>query len=126
VSPSFYLLFVFVITCSLPLRADSRGVVLFPFPLPPHLADILRVLDQEVAFDSLHWFDSAAEHFSQERERVVEGSKTDAAASRWSRTAAEEESANSELKLGKLKGLADELTLLQFSFTGARTFFNAA
>lgn len=96
------------------------------FPLG--IAYILKILDQEVKFDSLHWFDSTAEHFRQERERIIEEGQRvkEATASRWSRTAVEEESANEELCLGKLKGLGDEMQLLQFSFTGARTFFNSA
>lgn len=82
------------------------------------------MLDQEVAFDSLQWFESVTEHFSEERERVIGGYQKTNVSARWSRSCSEEESANAELRLGKLKGLADEMTLLQFSFTGARTFFN--
>ena len=89
---------------------------------------ILRVLGQDTAFDSLHWFDSAESHFAQERARITEeGARIkETATSRWSRTAVEEESANEELRLGKLRGLEAEMRLLQFSFVGARTFFNPA
>lgn len=93
------------------------------------MAYILKVLGQETSFDSLHWFESAESHFEQERERIREEGervKEAAAARTWSRTAVEEESANEELRLGKLRGLEAEMQLLQFSFVGARTFFNSA
>ena len=87
------------------------------------VAFILRVLDQGTAYDSLHWNESVAEFYKEEKAR--ESTANTDTMSRWSSEInVAEEQANTQIRLGRLKGMSDEFTLLRYCLQGARTFFN--
>jgi WASH complex subunit 7 len=109
------------------------------------VAYILKLLDQNDTFDSLHWFDSVHEKFSAERRRLEDeqsssasASSSSASSSRSSKkqraTAAsrrerEQERAAAEvtqslsLTARKMHNYQREFDLLRYSFDGARIFF---
>eukprot|EP00003_Mantamonas_plastica_P021923 TRINITY_DN3625_c0_g1_i4.p1 TRINITY_DN3625_c0_g1~~TRINITY_DN3625_c0_g1_i4.p1 ORF type:complete len:1053 (-),score=451.78 TRINITY_DN3625_c0_g1_i4:39-3197(-) len=80
------------------------------------VAYILKLLDQNDLFDSLHWFDSVHDKF------IAEQNKHEETMAKKKR--GEEESVQSlRLTLRKLQTFEAELELLFYSFTGARVFF---
>mmetsp|Transcript_7605 Transcript_7605/g.19370 ORF Transcript_7605/g.19370 Transcript_7605/m.19370 type:complete len:1168 (-) Transcript_7605:91-3594(-) len=88
------------------------------------VAYVLRVLQQDVRFNSLNWYESVAEHYAEEMRIQAEASPS---SSRWrSSTTGEEEQVNVELRLGRIKGTAAEMVLLKYNLVGARTFFSEA
>jgi len=80
---------------------------------PIGIAYILKLLDQNKEFDSLHWFEAVAERYSEEQKQVVAAAKQ--------RT--KEEQHTIQLTLKKLKRQLMEFDLLKYSFSGARIFF---
>lgn len=76
------------------------------------LAYILKLLDQNSAFDSLHWFDSVADYYGSEIQKLEgqQGKKKD-------------EQQSIVLTKQKLLRYRKEFELLYFSLTGARIFF---
>ena len=81
------------------------------------------MLDQGTAYDSLHWNESVAEFYKEEKAR--ESTANTDTMSRWSSEInVAEEQANTQIRLGRLKGMSDEFTLLRYCLQGTRTFFN--
>lgn len=76
------------------------------------LAYILRVLEQETLFDSLHWFDSIENKFAQEEEKLNVIKAT------------EEMQKMQNMSLKKISVFRQEFDLLKYCFLGARIFFN--
>ena len=78
------------------------------------LAYILKLLDQNAAFDSLHWFDSVADNYGGEVQKLdgqQQGKKKS------------DEQQSIVLTKQKLLRYRKEFELLYFSLTGARVFF---
>jgi len=83
------------------------------------VAYILKLLDQNVDYDSLHWFESLKEKFRSENvklEQLVQLEKRGA-----KRTSKEQQTAQLTLKKNNL--YLKEFELLEYSFSGARIFF---
>jgi WASH complex subunit 7 len=78
------------------------------------IAYILKLLDQNKQFDSLHWFEEVQKKYSEERKAVqAQMSKQK-----------KDEQTTSMLTVQRLKSYETEFALLRFSFNGARIFFN--
>ncbi|XP_024536240.1 WASH complex subunit 4 isoform X2 [Selaginella moellendorffii] len=99
------------------------------------IAYILKVLDQDKQFDSLHWFQSARQHFVAERARLEESLDMDSTGSgmnglqAWSQKLAslsKEEAQNMEMMMKKITAILMEVELIEFTFTGARVFFQGS
>ncbi|OMJ84458.1 hypothetical protein SteCoe_14412 [Stentor coeruleus] len=76
------------------------------------LAYVLRILEQESHFDSLHWFDSVETKFAQEEEKLTVIK------------ASEEMQKMQNMSLKKISVFRVEFELLKYCFLGARIFFN--
>ena len=76
------------------------------------LAYILRVLEQETLYDSLHWFESVENKFAQEEEKLTVIK------------ASEEMQKMQNMSLKKISVFRQEFELLKYCFLGARIFFN--
>jgi WASH complex subunit 7 len=101
------------------------------------LAYILRILDQNDAFNSLHWFDSVNNHIATRRNEGARLRATVAANQRGaggkggssggnlssSSKLAEEELAAHTLAMKKLSNVQTEFDLFFYSFSGATIFF---
>jgi len=91
------------------------------------LAYILRVLDQDDDFDSLHWFDSVRQHFAQKRAEISEQKQRLAASSSSSSknqsAQKDDDLQHFQITAKRIAALQLEFELLFFSFTGARIFF---
>ncbi|KAL3684666.1 hypothetical protein R1sor_002688 [Riccia sorocarpa] len=96
------------------------------------LAYILKVLGQNTEFDSLHWFDSARNHYQAEKARIEDGLDMDGTGSGmnglqiWSQKLAsisEEEAHNMQLVMKRFSNYMVELELIFYTFSGARIFF---
>jgi WASH complex subunit 7 len=83
------------------------------------VAYILRLLNQNAEFDSLHWFESLAEKFSGENEKLEK--LVDAEKRGARRTDKDQQTAQLTLKKNNL--FLHEFELLEYSFSGARIFF---
>lgn len=97
------------------------------------IAYILKVLDQDKHFDSLHWFESARRHFASEKNRVQDGLNMDTIESGlsglqvWSQKFAslsEEEVQNMRSVMKRMGGYLTEIELIEYNFTAARTLFH--
>ncbi|XP_045494622.1 WASH complex subunit 4 [Colias croceus] len=77
------------------------------------VAYILKLLDQDCNFESLHWFDSIWNHIKDER-RTIEDQKNKGSVQLQQALALSEK---------KLKTLEEEYKLLYYSLTSARIFF---
>jgi WASH complex subunit 7 len=77
------------------------------------VAYILKLLDQNKDFDSLHWFESVTRRYEEEQQAVINASK--------SKT--KEDQQTVQLTLKKFKRQLLEFELLKYSFSGARIFF---
>lgn len=82
------------------------------------VAFILKILDQNQEFNSLHWFDSVTDHLSAELQQVEESMRAKARAK-----ASEEEIQTMKLTTNKLRAQQREFNLLFYSFSGSRIFF---
>mgnify|MGYP001064344483 FL=1 len=82
------------------------------------VAYILRLLDQDAEFDSLHWFESAHNALTAQK-AALEADIT--AAQRARNKAFDVEHA--QLSIKRIEAVLVEFELLSFSFTGARVFF---
>jgi len=82
------------------------------------LAYILKLLDQDDDFDSLHWFDSVKQHINKKKKEIetVKLQKTKT-------KGAEEDLQHFQLTAKRLAAIQLEFELLFYSFTGARIFF---
>jgi len=78
------------------------------------LAYILRILEQENDFDSLHWFESVEQKFEQEEERLNNIKNN------------EEVMKMQQISLRKIIVFRQEFELLKYCFLGARIFFSQA
>lgn len=78
------------------------------------LAYILRILEQEGDFDSLHWFESVEQKFEQEEERLNNIKNS------------EEVAKMQQISLRKIIVFRQEFDLLKYCFLGARIFFSSA
>jgi WASH complex subunit 7 len=77
------------------------------------VAYILKLLDQNKDFDSLHWFDSVTRRYEEEQQSVINNS----------RTKSKEDQQSITITLKNLKTQLLEFELLKYSFSGARIFF---
>mmetsp|Transcript_10644 Transcript_10644/g.20610 ORF Transcript_10644/g.20610 Transcript_10644/m.20610 type:complete len:1014 (+) Transcript_10644:358-3399(+) len=77
------------------------------------LAYVLRILDQEAPFDSLHWFGSVSSKFSNERMSMAsrEGSTEDLQKMQ-------------QISLKKIEVFEQEFETLSFCYSAAKLFFN--
>jgi len=82
------------------------------------LAYILKLLDQDGEFDSLHWFDSVRQHIAKKK-KEIENVKMDKKKSKGS----EEDVQHFQITAKRLAAIQLEFELLFYSFTGARIFF---
>lgn len=73
---------------------------------------ILKLLDLNVEFDSLHWFDSVTAKLVEEQKGVIKLKEKKG------------EPMLSKLTQKKISSLTQEFQLLRFSFAGTRIFFN--
>ncbi|KAJ7526561.1 hypothetical protein O6H91_16G012300 [Diphasiastrum complanatum] len=91
------------------------------------LAYLLKVLEQEKHFDSLHWFQTVRSHFTAEKSRLEQGVQIDSNGSSMnklrSQKLGQEEVRNMQLKIKRVTGLLTELELMDFTLNGARVFF---
>lgn len=78
------------------------------------MAYILKLLDQYKQFDSLHWFEEVRDKYRKEMSNV------EAQMSKQKK----EDQQTAILTKARLKSYQTEFELLQFSFDGARIFFN--
>jgi len=83
------------------------------------IAYILKLLDQNVDFDSLHWFESLREKFTKENVKLEQLAQLEKRGAK--RTSKEQQTAQLSLKKNNL--YLTEFELLEFSFSGARIFF---
>jgi WASH complex subunit 7 len=83
------------------------------------LAYIIRLLDQDQDFDSLHWFESVRAYVEGKKVELANGAKRATRAS-------EEDSQQFQLTTKRLEHSAKEFELLSYSFVGARIFFKAS
>lgn len=96
------------------------------------LAYILKVLNQDKQFDSLHWFESATRHFSSERKRLQDGLNMDTIESGlnglqvWSQKFAslsKDEVQNMQLVIKRTESVLTEMELMQYNFIASRILF---
>ena len=88
-------------------------------------AYLLRVLDQDAAFDSLRWHTAATKHYTQMQKEAAQPPPRPARASSAA-AAAEQEDAQAAADLRQLRATAllTEAKLLHYTLQGARTFFS--
>lgn len=79
------------------------------------VAFILKILDQDVNFDSLHWFESLNDALTEKMSKISEQLKQG--------HSDEEEGQSLKLTIQKIENLRREFELLFFSFNGAHVFF---
>jgi WASH complex subunit 7 len=77
------------------------------------IAYILKLLDQNKEFDSLHWFDSVKKRYEQDQIAVHNSTKNKS----------KEDAQTAQITLKKLAIHMQEFDLLKYSFSGARIFF---
>jgi len=77
------------------------------------VAYILKLLDQNKEFDSLHWFESVTRWYEEQQQQVLAASKSKS----------KEEQQTTQITLKKQKTQLLEFELLKYSFSGARIFF---
>lgn len=100
-----------------PMGILSKRKKKFFFPLYIQIecslgvAYILKLLDQNAAFDSLHWFQSVDEYYITEAQKMSDPKKR------------KDEQQSIVLTQQKIGVLRKEYDLLYFSLTGARIFF---
>eukprot|EP01104_Vermistella_antarctica_P012640 TRINITY_DN3700_c0_g2_i4.p1 TRINITY_DN3700_c0_g2~~TRINITY_DN3700_c0_g2_i4.p1 ORF type:complete len:921 (-),score=299.85 TRINITY_DN3700_c0_g2_i4:108-2870(-) len=82
------------------------------------IAYILRLLDQNELFDTLHWFESVSTHFRLRNDDIRER----AAKAKGKR----EQEQTLTLTAKKIEKYTNEFKLLRYSFKGARIFFKDA
>eukprot|EP01111_Echinosteliopsis_oligospora_P016308 TRINITY_DN6722_c0_g1_i1.p1 TRINITY_DN6722_c0_g1~~TRINITY_DN6722_c0_g1_i1.p1 ORF type:complete len:602 (+),score=102.79 TRINITY_DN6722_c0_g1_i1:173-1807(+) len=76
------------------------------------VAYILKLLDQNKDFDSLHWFESVTKRYEQEERETIEKN----------RNKSKDDQQTVQLTLKKLRNQLMEFELLKYSFSGARIF----
>lgn len=91
------------------------------------LAYILKLLDQNTAFNSLHWFDAVALRYKTEIQKVEDGLAKAVASQKGKRnpdsSREAEVSQSLILTTKKLRSYQFEFQLLRYAFEGARIFF---
>jgi len=92
------------------------------------LAYILRCLDQDDAFNSLHWFDSVNEYIASRRNESNNTLRQQVQANRAAKNATnkghgEEEFQQQQVNVKKMGSYQTEFDLLFYSFSGATIFF---
>eukprot|EP01094_Clydonella_sp_ATCC50884_P012957 TRINITY_DN2324_c0_g1_i2.p1 TRINITY_DN2324_c0_g1~~TRINITY_DN2324_c0_g1_i2.p1 ORF type:complete len:1145 (+),score=548.34 TRINITY_DN2324_c0_g1_i2:58-3435(+) len=81
------------------------------------LAYILKLLDQNTNFDSLHWFEAVTNRYAEEEEKLRDK------LGNAKKGVKVEETQTALLTMKKLAAYRQEFELLRFSFSGARIFF---
>jgi len=84
---------------------------------PMGLAFILKLLDQDALFDSLHWFDSLHKHSEEEKKAAQNQSQTKS----WLRSG---NAQTVKLALQMIERRESEFELLQTTVHSARILFN--
>lgn len=92
------------------------------------LAFILALLDQNLDFDSLHWFESVSEKFLTDRTKVSQSLSQQTVAPVKGKKPVPSPEVSEELQTlrltqSKIESFLRELEMLRFSFSGARIFF---
>lgn len=82
------------------------------------VAFILKILNQNAKFDSLHWFESVSNLYTKEFAKLKNQIKE-----RKQKVKQEEELQTMKLTVNRVKSLMREFELLFYSFQGARVFF---
>jgi len=80
---------------------------------PIGVAYILKLLDQNKEFDSLHWFEAVTKRYEEEQRNVIASNKQ----------RSKDDQQTTQLTIKKLKTHLMEFELLKYSFSGARIFF---
>eukprot|EP01136_Pigoraptor_vietnamica_P005657 Opistho-1_new@37581 len=81
------------------------------------VAYILKLLDQSLQFDSLHWFQAVTDKYEQEKAKLMESRKRGKDDEKLQQTI--------PLTLKRLETYQLEFELLHYSLSGARIFFRA-
>eukprot|EP01137_Pigoraptor_chileana_P013132 Opistho-2@66313 len=81
------------------------------------VAYILKLLDQSLQFDSLHWFQSVTDKYEQEKIKLTESRKKGKDDEKLQQTMV--------LTMKRLETYQQEFELLYYSLSGARIFFRA-
>eukprot|EP00466_Bigelowiella_natans_P011650 jgi/Bigna1/79808/fgenesh1_pg.65_\ len=81
------------------------------------LAYLLKLLDQDAAFDSLHWFNAVKDFVNEKKAEIAAQKKQ---RSRANST----DMQHVQLTIKRLSNIRREFELLYYSFTGARIFFS--
>ncbi len=81
------------------------------------LAFLLKLLDQDTDFDSLHWFNAVKEFVTTKKSEIAAQKKQRSGASST-------DMQHVQLTIKRLSNIRREFELLFYSFTGARIFFN--
>ena len=84
------------------------------------LAYLLKLLEQNDAFESLYWWDTSQARYVAERKQLQEGTGMSGAGG----GAARREDANS-LALKRIRSYQEEFELLECAFCSARIFFRS-
>ena len=88
-------------------------------------AYLLRVLDQDAAFDSLRWHAAAVRHYTQMQKEAAQPSERPTRASSAAALAEQEDAqAAADLRQLRATALLTEAKLLHYTLQGARTFLN--
>jgi len=74
------------------------------------IAFLLKVLDQNIDFDSLRWFESVKEYYHEQKKLMTSKSK-------------DKQMMTAIYSMSKVDALEEEFNLLKFSFLSARVFF---
>ncbi|KAL0477343.1 WASH complex subunit 7 [Acrasis kona] len=92
------------------------------------LAFILKILNQNQKFDSLHWFESVARKYDEEFQELKKSMSDKGVMTNAERNAAKRHNPDDELQtmrltLTRITNTKREFELLFFSFSGSRVFF---
>jgi len=82
------------------------------------IAYILRLLEQDADFDSLHWFESVQAHLRRQRAQLEQ-----TMAANKGKSSGGFDAAHTQVAIKRLEAVIVEYDLLQYSLTGARVFF---
>lgn len=87
------------------------------------LAFILKILNQNSSYDSLHWFESLTELYNEENTKLSQSIDTKKKIVEKQGEKEDEHDNSMKLTLNKVKTLIKENELLFFSFSASRIFF---
>ena len=88
------------------------------------VAFILKILNQNKRFNSLHWFESVAEHYNREFDQLKKTMSEKKSSSGKNNTNVDDELQTMRLTMNRIKSYKREFELLFFSWSSSRIFFN--